>query len=361
MRARGRYLGPLPEDELTLQLLKDLGRPSPRVALIYPVFVDERAVAFFFADRGDCGVSARKVAEFLLFAQELSTAFERAIVGHKKRQTAVRAVAESALLPMPRKPAPPRAPPAASREESGEFLFPIPESAPAAAPIAVEVRSVDKLIDDLISPERPRRVAALAELESTPEESARALAARFPGPTTLRRGLIAELPEPSEIGPIVGALSRMGAAAVPHVARLLTRGNPDQRFFAVLLVGWLKSPDVLPGLALCLFDPVPEVAAAARASAVPIRKLQGFDAVVGGSLREELASADSERVASAIRAIGMIRDPNAIPRLIPLAGHAEDRVAAEASDALSLITKQTLGDSPRRWNSWWGGTRAGRA
>jgi HEAT repeat protein len=148
-------------------------------------------------------------------------------------------------------------------------------------------------------------------------------------------------------------MARLKAHAVPHVEPLLREGNPDERFFAVLLAGSLRQAALLPALAKALFDPVAEVAAAARAAAGSLRMLPGFEETVLRPLRAELGGADPDRIASAALAIGRARDVQAIPPLIPLTGHADDRVAAEASDALTQITKQTHGDSPRRWTAWW--------
>jgi hypothetical protein len=420
LRARGRYLGPLPDDAQTQKLLRDLDREAPRAALIYPVFVRERPVAFFYADRGHRHVAAPKVAEFLLFAQELSTAFERAILRQKGGPSApvkVEAVAPlltssvpvapaapvapapepAPLVTLPRAVTPPRAtPPLQARPTTPALGTPDPARQPtqpnamvrvtpprpvrAAEPVVqppepsrtpteidVDIeespaeftpsKPIAALIDDLLQPDRKRRAAAQRELERAPSLAAPALAARFPGPTPFRRGLVGDLPEPDEMGPIAGALARLKGAAVLPLARLLVEGDPDARFFAVLLAGWLVAPELLPGLRRCLFDPVNEVAAAARAAAVPFRKLAGFEDSIARPLRDELASPAAERVSRAALALGRVHDVQSIPLLIPLTGHAEDRVAMDASVALTELTLQTLGDSPRRWAQWWESNR----
>ncbi|MBS2026832.1 MAG: hypothetical protein JST54_02915 [Deltaproteobacteria bacterium] len=345
LRARGRYLGPLPEDQLTDQLLRDMGRERPQVALLYPVFVRERPAAIFYADRGRKHVAAPRVAEFLLFAQELATAFERSIILGKRRP--VRAVAESALLP---EPEPTEAEAAEEQAPQEEALFPIAEPTPEVIDAG---RPLEAVLADLVGSDRPARLRAMAELEAVPEQAAAALAAQFPGPTALRRGLVLDLPDPEELGPVLGALARLKMAALPYVDQLLREGDPDQRFFAVLLAGSLHHPALFPGLLRTLFDPVSEVAAAARAAASKLRLVPTFEETVERNLRAELGSDDIDRVVQAALAIGRTRDVQAVPLLIPLTGHADDRVAAEASDALTQITKQTHGDSPRRWSGWW--------
>lgn len=348
LRAQGRYLGPLPDDELTHAMLADLGREPPTVALLYPVMVRERPVAIFYADRGRKHVAAPRVAEFLLFAQELATAFERAILVNKQRT--IHPVAVAPLLPAP---AELHTEPGGSEPEAAlddEPLFPIDEEEPVYERTN---RALDLILLDLLGPDRKKRLSAIAELEAIPDQAAPALAARFPGPTALRRGPVLDLPDPEELGPVIAAMARIGAPAWPFIDRIQRDGDPDQRFFAVLLAGALQNPEFLGGLLKALFDPVPEVASAARAAAARVRGVSGFEEAVARHLRDELASPDPDRVGSAAMAIGRTRDERAIPLLIPLTGHADDRVAAEASDALTQITKQTHGDSPRRWQSWW--------
>jgi hypothetical protein len=342
LRARGRYLGPLPEDELTDGLLRDLGRERPLVALLYPVFVRERPVAIFYADRGRRHVAAPRVAEFLLFAQEISTAFERAILASKALPHVLPEVPADA-------PAAPEPTPAAELPPE-EALFPIAEVAPVPAQ---EGRSIQAMLSDLLGLDRRKRLLAMAELAKQPQAAAPALAEHFPGPTAMRRGVVVELPDPEDLGPVLGAMARLGTAAVPVVDHFLREGDPDQRFFAVLLAGALRRPELFTGLLPTLFDPVVEVAGAARAAVSGLRTVPGFEDGIASFLRKQLSASDPDRVASAALAIGRTRDIAAIPLLIPLTGHADDRVAGEASDALTQITKQTHGDSPRRWQAWW--------
>lgn len=355
LRARGRYLGPLPEDELTDGFLRDLGRERPLVALLYPVFVRERPVAIFYADRGRRHVAAPRVAEFLLFAQEIATAFERAILASK--------AARSAPEPGPSPADAPNAPPtelalSVNPADAGppeDELFPITEEPPVYVPA---VRPLAEVLGDLLGLDRRKRLAAMVELTEQPEAAAAALAAHFPGPTAMRRGLVVELPDAEELGPVLGALARLGGAAIPAIDHFLREGDPDQRFFAVLLAGTVRRPELFTGLLPTLFDPVVEVAAAARAAVSRLRDLAGFEDGIASFVRKQLGASDPDRVASAALAIGRTRDIAAIPLLIPLTGHADDRVAAEASDALTQITKQTHGDSPRRWQAWWDQNRS---
>lgn len=376
LRARGRYLGPLPGDPVTQQMLSDLGRLPPRAALIYPVLLRERPVAIVYADRGPRPIAADKVAAWLVFAQELPAALERAI-SHQKQVRNVSAVAVAPLLggALPSIPGEagvedgPVAPPLPVEPGSfaGELLLAVApdgtpsELAPAPSPVVVEAApvappddaTIEGWVADLVRPDRKRRNAARNALLGHPELAATALAARFPGPTTFRRGLVGDLPDPDEIGPVASLLAQLRASAVPHVARLISEGNVDQRFFAALLAGSMPDVRLLGPLCTALVDAVPDVGGAARAAATRLRNHPEWSDRVLLPMRGFTTASEPDLLCAAARALAAFRDAASVPLLAPLTAHGDERVRAEASDALSWITKQTLGDSPRRWLDWW--------
>ena len=75
---------------------------------------------------------------------------------------------------------------------------------------------------------------AMMELMKAPDISAQALATAFPGPTGWSRLPVVELPEPDELGPIPGALARLGQAGALAVAPLLDHPDSDTRYLALL-------------------------------------------------------------------------------------------------------------------------------
>jgi hypothetical protein len=79
-------------------------------------------------------------------------------------------------------------------------------------------------------------------------------------------------------------------------------------------------------------------------------------------LRRALLSGISARARRAARALGAIRDVEAIPLLIQVLETSEPETAKAASDALAEITLQRLGTDARRWLGWWKENRGrGRA
>jgi hypothetical protein len=68
------------------------------------------------------------------------------------------------------------------------------------------------------------------------------------------------------------------------------------------------------------------------------------------------------RAARAARAIGALRDQEAIPLLIQVLETSDPETAKAAADALAAITLQRLGPDARRWLAWWKENRGrGRA
>jgi hypothetical protein len=75
-----------------------------------------------------------------------------------------------------------------------------------------------------------------------------------------------------------------------------------------------------------------------------------------------LLSGIATRSSRAARALGALRDVEAIPLLIQVLDTTEPETAAAAADALNAITLQRLGPDARRWLAWWKENRGrGRA
>ncbi|HET8539176.1 MAG TPA: hypothetical protein VFL83_04830 [Anaeromyxobacter sp.] len=79
-------------------------------------------------------------------------------------------------------------------------------------------------------------------------------------------------------------------------------------------------------------------------------------------LRRALLSGISARATRAARALGAIRDMEAIPLLIQVLEASEPETARASADALAAITLQRLGTDARKWLGWWKENRGrGRA
>jgi HEAT repeat protein len=215
------------------------------------------------------------------------------------------------------------------------------------------------LMSLLTGPDPAERSMAMVELLKTPEASATALAAAFPGPTGWSRLPVVELPEPDELGPRPGALARLGAVGATALSPLLDSADSDTRYLALLTAGSLRFDDVVDGVLRGLFDLEPDISSAARSAAAWLKFLPSFQNRMG-ALRQELAASDPLRRSLAARALGVLHDRDAIDGLINLTGSEDELCATSASEALKEVTRAAFGTNPRAWTAWWASARSRR-
>jgi hypothetical protein len=366
---RGSYAGPLPPDSLTKPYLELFGRQVARTVFLYPVEVRGRLVAILYGDSGQKPISQRRLSDFIIFCQELPGAFQDLILFRKQRVAEPRGLDFDVDVEQPGAPSTPA--PAAPATASGLGWSPfVPRSANApgrAASLAPLVQSQEErpppdfgpLLKRLTGPDAAQRASAMAELARTPEASAKALAAQFPGPTAWSRLPVVDLPEADELGPIPGALSRLGRPAAQALAPLLDSSDADTRYFALLTAGNLPFVELVDGVLRGLFDYEPDLSSAARVAAAAIKHLPRLDAAKR-DLRQELTSRDALRRSLAARALGTLHDRESIEGLINLTGSDDEMCAQAGAEALREVTRATLGLDKRSWTAWWAENRGRR-
>jgi hypothetical protein len=417
------YLGPVaPGAAGTDAVLHGLAR-TPRTVLVYPIVLRERAVCVLFADNGEAPVSARRLGDLLLFLSTVGAAFERIIRDRKKRRrrtsaappappapvavpAAAAPVAEAAppvpapAVPAPSAPPPPAAPPERALEaalpdlpetpaaapsappaDDGELSFAAldAESAPApaspeppAAPPAASAPGRTAILWPAVTGDRER---SLAEREQA-EKSRAALAAAAPPPeaadslAALEDRFFSGADEPpapaseppaSPPSPAPTAAAPPAApeppAPAPPAAKAAPRA-PEAR--AAPPVATPPDPASLAGLADRALDADPEASGAACA-ALGNRRRDPAVRQAAERLRRALLSGLSARATRAARAIGALRDAEAIPLLIQVL-ESDPETAQAAAEALAAITLQRLGPDARKWLAWWKENRGrGRA
>jgi HEAT repeat protein len=341
---RGSYVGPLPPDALSQHYLALLSR-SPRTVFMWPVEVQSRLVAILYGDCGARPVSQRRLADFILFCQDLPSAFHELIL-HRKQNPQV---AQTLTVPTESMP---------SWGESGapsgsEWHEPPP---PPPAHAEGDAEWFTGLITLLTGPDPSERSMAMLELMKTPDASAQALTYAFPGPTGWSRLPVVELPEPDELGPVPGALARLAQAGASALAPLLDSSDSDTRYLALLTAGSLRYPDVVGGVLRGLFDLEPDISSAARAAAASLKYLPHFQHRMS-ELRQELLSSDALRRSLAARALGVLHDRESIDSLINLTGSEDELCAQSAADALKELTRAGYGTNPAGWAQWWARAR----
>lgn len=332
---RGSYIGPLPNDALTQHYLALMGR-TPRTLFCWPLEVKGRLVAILYGDCGGRPISQRKLSDFLLFCNELPAAFHELLVFRKQR------MGERAAF---------------SAEESGDARpSGIREAETQVGAPSVDAGPDQGILRDLLGlltgPDAADRASAMTELMKTPEASARALAEVFPGPTAWSRLPVTELPEADELGPVPGALARLGRAGAAALAPLLDVPDSDVRYLALLTAGSLPYPELVDGVVRGLFDVEPDISSAARAASTGLRGMLKFDAQIP-DLRRELIARDPMNRSLAARALGVLRDRGAVSGLIDLVDDPDELCAQAAVESLREITRQNHGGSHDAWDAWW--------
>jgi HEAT repeat protein len=370
---RGSYAGPLPPDALTRHYLDLFGRQTPRTIFLYPVEVKSRLVAILYGDCGQKPISQRRLSDYILFCQDLPAAFQELILFRKQRLSELRTPDELELtidvdvdVPVATMPAPAPAV-VAGLGWSPFFGRGAGGTMGRAAALPPRAQSQEErpppdftpLLKRLTGPDAAQRSNAMAELARSPEASAKVLAQHFPGPTAWSRLPVVELPEADELGPIPGALSRLGRPAAHALAPLLDSDDAETRYFALLTAGNLPYVELVDGVLRGLFDLEPDINSAARVAASALKQLPRLDAALR-DMRQELGSRDAMRRALAARALGTLHDREAVEGLIQLTGSDDEMCAQAAAEALRDVTRATFGQNPRQWMQWWAENRSRR-
>jgi hypothetical protein len=370
---RGSYAGPMPPDSLTKHYLELFGRQPPRTLFLYPVEVRGRLVAILYGDCGQKPISQRRLSDFILFCQDMPGAFQELILFRKQRLGELRNAldfdvdVEEQSAPAGTPPPSAPVPNMAAGLGWSPFTTRAPNALGRAAAMAPLVMSQEErpppdfgpLLKRLTGPDANQRASAMAELARSPEASAKVLATHFPGPTAWSRLPVVELPEADELGPIPGALSRLGRPAAHALAPLLDSSDADTRYFALLTAASLPFVELVDGVLRGLFDYEPDISSAARVAAAALKHLPRLDAAKK-ELRQELTSRDALRRSLAARALGTLHDREAIEGLINLTGSDDEMCAQAAAEALREVTRVTLGLDKRAWTVWWADNRQRR-
>ncbi|MCP3058465.1 FrgA protein [Myxococcus sp. K38C18041901] len=367
---RGSYAGPLPPDALTRHYLELFGRQTPRTVFLYPVEVKGRLVAIIYGDCGQKPMSQRRLSDYILFCQDLASAFQELILFRKQRVSEPRSIEEDITIdvdvPVAATPAPAPAV-VAGLGWSPFFGRGAAGTVGRAAALPPRAQSQEErpppdfapLLRRLTGPDAAQRSNAMVELARSPEASARVLAQHFPGPTAWSRLPVVELPEADELGPIPAALSRLGRPAAQALAPLLDSHDADTRYFALLTAGNLPYVELVDGVLRGLFDLEPDISSAARVAAAALKQLPRLDSAMR-ELRQELNNRDMMRRALAARALGTLHDREAVEGLIQLTRSEDEMCAQAAAEALREVTRMPLGLSPKQWAAWWAENRSRR-
>jgi hypothetical protein len=157
----------------------------------------------------------------------------------------------------------------------------------------------------------------------------------------------------SSVSGLCRTLVAFGAAAAPHVGKLLRSDDPETRYYATLVAAELPHPLLVEPLAEALFDDDQGVSRSA------LHALEGFHAQEGveglkESLRALALASDTDQRSRllAMRALAVLRDEECVEALI--AALSERSVLGEAAwRVLRMLTAQDFGDRQADWRTWY--------
>lgn len=196
----------------------------------------------------------------------------------------------------------------------------------------------------------------LRELRDIGDLAWQRLAARFPGPLDVLRRDLRSLPPPSAHGPIVRAAITAGRVIVPYLLDLFEHDNPDVRFYSAFIFQELRDARCARPLGRLAFDPNGDVRVIAMRVLETYARADTF-AAAAAIVRERLDSGSRSEQLYAARAVGTLRDVEAIATLVELLSSKDRFIQEAALESLCSITGQQHGLKPHRWKSWYTANR----
>lgn len=211
----------------------------------------------------------------------------------------------------------------------------------------------DILFDGLESDDRDARRSAVASLLKLGGSIDATLSERFPGRLGFDPLAPASRPPPFEhCSGIAELVAARGAAAAPVILPHLESQDPIQRFFAVYFLLSVHYPAGCDALARRLYDTEPRIR---HLTIEALRRYSDAPAYrrIVQNLRDGLRVPGRDTQVTTMQILGQLREPSAVPALIPLVGATEPAVARTAASALAVICAQAFGNDLTRWQEWW--------
>ncbi|MBL4684697.1 MAG: hypothetical protein JKY37_08925, partial [Nannocystaceae bacterium] len=160
------------------------------------------------------------------------------------------------------------------------------------------------------------------------------------------------LPPPAAHGPLIRAAIAAGPPMVPHLLELLHHPNPDIRFYAAYIFQELRDDRCAATLCTLAFDVSGDVRVIAMRVLETYSRAEQFT-FASESVRARLGSSDKTERLYAARAVGTLRDVQAVHELIELLASKDRFIQEAAIESLCSITGRQLGLKPHRWKSWY--------
>ena len=244
----------------------------------------------------------------------------------------------------------------AEARKAPSLTAPLGTAAAAQANVEVAGQSVDPremLLDGLDALDPEARLAAIGGLLPYGTVLDDSLRARFPGKLLIDPFAPEQtLPPLAECSGLLALLVARGSEAVPVVLGHLDSADRTQRLFAIYTLLVTPYPPALEALARRLYDTEPRNRFLAADALRSYTREPGYARILQ-SLREQLKVPVYEVQVTTVQVLGQLRDPRAVPSLIPLVVSPQPELASAAASALAVICAQAHGRDVARWAEWW--------
>ncbi len=207
-------------------------------------------------------------------------------------------------------------------------------------------------IDSAISAAMRGGSSEIAHLLELGEPAMQRIAKQFPGELDVHRRDLDTLPPLPAHGALIRVALELGSELGPYLIEVMDHPNPNTRFYTAFVFQELRDSRAIPSLAELAFDPDADVRAIAMRVLETYSAELAFDTAVA-LIRRELDSPNRTRQLHSTRAVGTLRDIQAVSKLIELLSSKERYIQEAALESLCSVTGQQLGLKPHRWKSWY--------
>ena len=192
-----------------------------------------------------------------------------------------------------------------------------------------------------------------------PDQLTLTLLHHFPGSLTLQditaEGHLTEEKRATQEGLLWHLLSLTPESAATLLLPFLAHKQLQTRLLTFSLLKHLPLAPLIPNLFRFLLDFNPQIVEASRKLLRKYREHMAFQKTLEW-MREQLEYSDPTQAIRAVNVLAVLRDTVCIPTLIEMLQHEDRELALAASQALTHITKQQLGDAYKKWLKWWSKT-----
>lgn len=225
-------------------------------------------------------------------------------------------------------------------------------TAPASRPTAVA--RARELVERLVEMEPHEIAPVVRRLIALGDLALEELAKAFPGP--LWRPSLAtdtRLPRPEEISAPAAAMAAFDHDCVPYLVRLLKAGSTKTRFYAAIVCGAIRHPDLIAPLTDLALVEDRDCRRVALYLVSSYQREPGYKKALAGLRRhaadEELAPDERRR---AISALTQLRDEASAALFVDLLTDADRGTATASRVGLRVLTAHDFGFAREPWLRW---------